>query len=355
MYAVILAGGGGTRLWPLSSPECPKPFLPLLGERTLLQLTADRLDGVVARDSVFVVTDQRYAALIAQQLPDATVLVEPTGRNTAPAIALATVAIDRAEDEVMVVLPADQTIKDGPLFQEVLRDAERELALGNLVVDPLVTLGIQTARAATEFGYLIPNLARRQQLNLTAYVLDAFEEKPRPERAEVLARTEGVAWNAGIFMWQRRAIRANLEAFAPDVMELVGMGLASGALAETYPQIESISIDYAVMEPAAADGRVVMGSMDVGWNDLGSWTALLGELGMPGIEAAIVPAGEPFAARADDLAVWRPSSGQLASASGVDATMIETTGPVAILTGAHRFKARIDDLLARCSTPEAPQ
>jgi mannose-1-phosphate guanylyltransferase len=305
---------------------------------------------------VFVVTDRRYAGLVSEQLPDATILAEPIGRNTAPAIALATVAIERADDEVMLVLPADQTVEQAAAFAAVLRDAELELAQGAFgLTAPLVTLGVQTSRPATEFGYLIPDLAQRQARRLDAYRLKSFQEKPTLKRATELLGRPGVAWNAGMFMWQRRAIRAALQAFASDVLDSIELAFGAGALAEAYPAIESISIDYAVMEPAAADGQVVMGSMDVGWNDLGSWTALLGELGMPGIEATIVPGGEPFAASADDLAVWRPATGRLASASGVDATMVETTGPVAILTGARRFKARIDDLLTRCSTPEAPQ
>jgi len=156
-----------------------------------------------------------------------------------------------------------------------------------------------------------------------------------------------------MFMWQRRAIRQALEQYAPDVIDAVAVGVRSKSLEPAYSEIRSISIDYAVMEPAAAAGQVVMGSMDVGWNDLGSWTSLLAELGMPGIEATIGPAGEPFEGGADDLVVWRLTSGQLTSASGVDATMVETTGPVAILRRAQRFKARIDDLLARCATPEA--
>ena len=353
MYAVILAGGGGTRLWPLSSPERPKPFLPLLGEQSLLQLTAGRLAGVVDPDSIFVVTDRRYESIVGQQLPKATILAEPMGRNTAAAIAYATVAIERPDDDVMLVLPADQSIQDEGAFQGVLRAAEGELALGSMVPNPLVTLGVQTARPASEYGYLIPDLGTKQSRKLDAYVLREFEEKPPRERAEVLVRTEGVAWNAGIFMWQRRAIRGALEAFASGVLELVELGFTSGALDEAYGQVESISIDYAVMEPAAAAGQVVMGSMDVGWNDLGSWTSLLGELGMPAIEATITPAGEPFESGVDDLAVWRLASGRLTSASGVDATMVDTTGPVAILRGALVFKARIDDLLARCSTPEA--
>jgi mannose-1-phosphate guanylyltransferase len=353
VYAVILAGGGGTRLWPLSSPDCPKPFLPLLGERTLLQLTADRLKGVIEPDSIFVVTDQRYESLVREQLPEARILAEPVGRNTTAAIAYATVAIARRNDDVMLVLPADQTIKDEGVFQGVLKAAEDELALGSMVPDPLVTLGVETDRPATEYGYLIPDLGTKQARKLDAFVLREFEEKPQRERAEVLVRTEGVAWNAGIFMWQRRAIRGALEAYASGVLELVELGFTAGALDEAYAKVESISIDYAVMEKAAANRRVVMGSMKVGWNDLGSWTSLLGELGMPGIDVKIAPAGESFQTGADDLAVWRTPSGRLTSASGVDATMVDTTGPVAILRRAHGFQARIDNLLERCSTSEA--
>jgi mannose-1-phosphate guanylyltransferase len=353
VYAVILAGGGGTRLWPLSSPERPKPFLPLLGERTLLQLTAVRLAGLIEPASTYVITDRRYESLVREQVPDATVVAEPVGRNTAAAIALAAVAIDRPHDEVMLVLPADQTVRDGDLFRAVLRDAEGELALGSLVVDPLVTLGIQTARPAIEYGYLIPNLGRKQQLQLTAYVLEAFEEKPPRERAEALVRTEGVAWNAGIFMWQRRAIRGALEAFASGVLDLVELGFSAGTLDEAYAKIESISIDYAVMEPAAAAGQVVMGSMDVGWNDLGSWTSLLGELGMPGIEATIGPTGSAFEAAPDDLLVWRRASGRLVATPGEDATMVASDGPVAVLRGARRLQSQIEPLLDRCSTLEA--
>ena len=106
MYAVILAGGGGTRLWPLSTPDRPKPFLPLLGQRTLLQLTADRLADLVEADAIYVVTDRRYADLVHDQLPGAQLIEEPMGRNTAAAVALATVAIDRPDDEVMAILPA---------------------------------------------------------------------------------------------------------------------------------------------------------------------------------------------------------------------------------------------------------
>jgi mannose-1-phosphate guanylyltransferase len=353
VYAVILAGGGGTRLWPLSSPDCPKPFLPLLGERTLLQLTADRLKGVIEPDSIFVVTDRRYADLVERQLPNATVLSEPRGRNTSAAIALATVAIDRPEDEVMLVLPADQTIADEVQFRGVVEDAERELALGTLVSDPLVTLGVQATRPATEYGYLIPDLDQRQTLRLDAYRLKSFQEKPTREHASELLQQAGVAWNAGMFMWQRRAIRGALQAFAPGVLDLIELGFSAGALDETYARIESISIDYAVMEPAAAAGQVVMGAMNVGWNDLGSWTSLLGELGMPGIKATVDPTGTAFEASGDDLLIWRSSAGRLIATPGGNATMVAADGPVAVLRDARSLQSQIEPLLERCSTPEA--
>src|SRR6476659_2182603 len=159
MYAVILAGGGGTPLHPLSRPECPKPFLPLLGERSLLQGTVERLEGLT--DDITVVTDRRYERLVRDQVPNAAVVVEPLGRNTAAAIALATLVIDRPDDEVMVVLPADQTVQRSDVFCDVIQAAAEHLATGSFgIEDPLVTLGIAADRPATEYGYLIPDLAR---------------------------------------------------------------------------------------------------------------------------------------------------------------------------------------------------
>ncbi|HYM84516.1 MAG TPA: sugar phosphate nucleotidyltransferase, partial [Candidatus Dormibacteraeota bacterium] len=185
MYVVIMAGGGGTRLWPLSTPERPKPFLPLLGDQTLLQRTVARLDPLVDRRDVFVVVAKRYGALVRQQLPDVRVIPEPSGKNTAAAIALATVAIDRSDDEVMAVLPADHTIKREDVFRGVLQAASEDLATGAFdVEDPLVTLEIQPDRPATEYGYLRPDLDRGEVVGgLAAYPLLAFEEKPTEARA----------------------------------------------------------------------------------------------------------------------------------------------------------------------------
>lgn len=156
MYAVILAGGGGTRLRPLSTAARPKPFLPLLGDRTLFQRTVDRVREI-ADGGVAVVTNQLHAPLVRAQAPDVSVLEEPLGRNTAAAIALATVALDAPEDAVMVVLPADQQVANAGAFRAVLADAAAELAHGSFgIARPLVTLGIRVTGPATDYGFSSP-------------------------------------------------------------------------------------------------------------------------------------------------------------------------------------------------------
>ncbi len=355
MYAVILAGGGGTRLWPLSRPDRPKPFLPLLGEETLFQRTVRRLlegnELSLGPADVAVVTDRRHASFVRAQAPEVSVLEEPGGRNTTAAIALATVAFERDEDEVMVVLPADHTIEREAVFRAVLRDAEAELARGAFGVEsPLVTLGIEVKRPATQYGYLVPDVARHSIGRLTAYPLLRFQEKPVVSAAAALAARPGVAWNAGMFLWRRRAIRAALARYAGDVLNAVSVAHARNTLPETYPSIRSVSIDYAVMEPAAADGQVVMGAMDVGWSDLGNWTSLLAALGASGI-GSVVQAGEPGHAGGDDLLVRRVG-GRLRLERGPRHGILDPNGPCAVLVGARGSWTDVEALLDRVDTEE---
>jgi mannose-1-phosphate guanylyltransferase len=355
VYAVILAGGGGTRLWPLSRPDRPKPFLPLIDDDTLLQRTVRRLKGLVRRSDVYVVTDKQYTRLVRQQLRRiGGVLSEPSGRNTAAAVALATLAIDRPDDEVMIVLPADHTIRDERLFRATLWNAGGPggLAEGAFGFEsPLVTLGIEVSRPATEYGYLIPDLPRGERVNtLQAYPLEAFEEKPNPTRAEELRHQPGVAWNAGMFLWRRRAIREALVTYTALVPALEHALTSKADLAEAYRHLPPISIDYAVMEPAARDGRVVMGAMDVGWSDLGGWSALLDGIGSAG-SGRVLPAGEEVILGARDLMV-HGEGGRLIVTQGPSGT-IRTDGPAALLTGAATHRHLVDALLARVAAKEA--
>jgi mannose-1-phosphate guanylyltransferase len=355
MYVVVMAGGGGTRLWPLSRPERPKPFLPLLGDETLLQATVRRLDGLAGAGEpvhVTVVTDQRYEPLVRSQLPAANVLVEPAGRNTAAAIALATVAIDRPDDDVMIVLPADHFIRDEATFVEVVRKAATHLATGALGADDvLVTLGIQVSRPATEYGYLIPKLEEGRVVDgIQAYPLRGFEEKPKPARAEELFKQEGVAWNAGMFLWRRRAIRAAFERYTGLIGLLEPTIRAKPLLIHAYEQLKPVSIDFAIMESAARDGRVVMGSMDVGWSDIGSWTELLAASGAGGT-GSVVQAGERVEVKAEDLVIRR-ADGALGVIRPLQGGSMTATQPIAVLHGADQ--GAVEAMLERCSPREDP-
>lgn len=351
MYAVIMAGGGGTRLHPLSRPERPKPFLPLVGDGSLLQASVERLAGLT--DDITVITDRRYERLVRDQVPGASLVVEPLGRNTAAAIALAAIMIDRPDDEVMLVLPADQTVERTDVFRDVLRAAGEHLATGAFgIEDPLVTLGIAIDRPATEYGYLIPDLSRGERIGgVQAYPLARYEEKPKPARAEELTREQGVAWNAGIFVWRRRAILAALGRYTGLLQSLGPLAGSPVMLEHAYEAIQRpVSIDYAVMEGAAQDGQVVMASMEVGWSDLGSWSALLAAIGARGT-GAVVQAGETVEIDDDDLVVRRVGD-RLGVISAPERGRMTAAQPIAILRGTGPDRAVVERLLERCSGPE---
>jgi mannose-1-phosphate guanylyltransferase len=348
MYAVIMAGGGGTRLHPLSRPERPKPFLPLLpsGE-TLLQATARRLPT----QDITVVTERRYERFVRDQLPDASVLLEPMGRNTAAAIALAAVAIDQPDDAVMLVVPADAFVRPDSegLYSQVLADAEPLAGDAFDIDEPLVTFGIQIGHPATQYGYLVPRIETKREINgLVAYQLDRFEEKPSQERAEMLAREQGVAWNAGIFLWRRDAITSALGRFTGLLQTLRPMIGAPMLLEAAYEAIQQPkSIDHAVMEGAARAGRVVMGAMDVGWSDLGSWTALLAANGARG-EGAVVQPGETVSVERDDLVVRRVG-GRLGVIAPPERGSMTAAQPIAVLRGSAPDIDTVNALIERCA------
>ncbi len=280
-----MAGGGGTRLWPLSRDHRPKPFLPVLeGGCDLLGATVARLRPLVEPEDVYVVTDARYASLVAASVPAvprANVIGEPMGRNTAAAVALVAHAIERAHDEVMVVLPADQAIEDAAAFRASLAAAAARAMGGDLL-----TLGVEPTEPATGYGYVVATGAPTPFDGHDTYRVERFEEKPTPERAVELIASGVASWNAGTFVWQRGSVLDALSRYAPDIDRAIadavegarGRGdaaaLDSADLASAYADVRATSIDYALLEPASLDARVAVVPMSCGWSDLGSWSAL---------------------------------------------------------------------------------
>ena len=353
MYAVILAGGGGTRLWPLSRPERPKPFLPLIDDRSLLRRTVDRLAGLVDAADIHVVTDRRYVDLVRVQLPevpDANLVAEPLGRNTAAAVALATVLVDRPDGDVMLVLPADHLVRDEDRFRAVLGAAASVAARPDRA---LLTLGIEPTRPAVEYGYILASADVETVEGLAVLRVDRFVEKPDAATAAgLLAGPAQASWNAGIFAWRRDAIREALDAWAPEILTPIRDG-AGGDLAAAYDALApaSRSIDYAVMEPAAARGRVrVVQAGGVGWSDLGGWTALLEALGAAGT-GRVVQAGDPAEVGADDLVVARVD-GTLGLSAGPRHGILDPLGPTAVLVSARSDRPVVEALLHRVTRAE---
>ncbi len=352
MYAVIMAGGGGTRLWPLSRRSRPKPFLPLLGDRSLLQATVARLAPLIDPSDVYVVTDTRYASLVREQVPEvpaANLLPEPMGRNTAAAVAYAVVAIDRPAEDVMVVLPADQRIADEAGFRDALAAAAARAATGDLV-----TLGIAASGPETGYGYVIATGPATDAAGMPSYRVERFVEKPDADTARALLAVGGASWNAGIFVWRRDVVRAELAISAPDILDALERAVAGGraVLDAAYPDIRATSIDYALLEPASVRQRVAVVPAAVGWSDLGSWSALLeaaavdadGEV--PDVHAQGI--GEVLAVRSGSSLV-HAADGRLIALVGVrDLVVVDTPDALLVCAAdaAQEVKAIVDRLVA---------
>ncbi len=290
LHLVIMAGGGGTRFWPASRRDRPKQFLALAGPRTLLQQAADRCRPWIPPEQMHVVTQAAHVPLVREQLPDvpaSNILAEPCGRNTAPCIGLAALAVRRLDpDALMLVVPADHWIRPEAEFHATV---ERGVALLERHPEASVLLGIVPTRPATGYGYIQRGPAVAGNDASAVRVL-SFREKPAREIAEGFVASGDYYWNAGIFLWRATGILNRLQDHQPALYDrllqldsTLGTEAAPRALAAIFPGMPSISIDHAVLEPLAARGNdraavfVVPAAFE--WDDVGSWRALPGLLG----------------------------------------------------------------------------
>ena len=279
IYALILAGGSGERFWPLSRKTRPKQLLRLVSERTLLEDTVLRLDGLVPRERILILTNVEQEAAVRELLPDfpsANIVAEPAKRDTAAAVALgAGWVAARDHMATMVVLPADHVIKDTAAFQKTVLAA----AFAAQETGALVTIGIKPTWASPGFGYIEqgPQVKFRTSTDLGVAVhrADRFREKPNTELAESFIRAGNFRWNAGMFVWAVPSVLSEFNRHTPELAQFISQVSAPGqfeqALRERFPQLPKISFDYAIMEKA---DRVLVVEAAFDWDDVGGWQAV---------------------------------------------------------------------------------
>ena len=277
-FALIMAGGSGTRLWPLSRQARPKQALRLVGDRTMLQLAVERLDPLFALERIFIVTAvEQVGSLLQQapQLPAGNFIVEPLQRGTASAIGLAALYLRRRDpDATMAVLTSDHYIADHDKFQRVLVAAYEIAQQGHLV-----TLGIKPTFPSTGYGYIERGEALAEMDGLTAYRVNAFREKPDTATAEAFVADGLHTWNSGMFIWRVDRILAEMQRQMPRFYEqltqidaAMGTDRESWVLSYVWPRVAAQTIDYGIME--SAEGVAVIPA-NIGWSDVGSWATLL--------------------------------------------------------------------------------
>ena len=351
LHAIIMAGGSGTRLWPESRKNRPKQLLRFGQNRSLLQQTVDRLSPAVAPENIRIVTGEHLAEAIREQvpeLPEGAIVVEPCARNTSACIALAALLCSEYdENATMVILPSDQAISTNTQFQETL---EQAAAYVERYPDKLVTLGITPTYPAESFGYIERGKPiALDGATIPAWQVQQFREKPSREVAAGYLEKGSFYWNAGIFVWKARTILKQFWKYTPNISEIVEhlaimlMKSPSSSeafqkiLAETFPEFPSISVDYAVMEPAAAAGDVLVMAAPFQWDDIGSWRAMERLFPKDEAENTVLSDGcRTLLLGAEGNIVRCSDKGKVVAAFGVEDLVILVTPDVVLVFDKHR-------------------
>ncbi len=286
-YSVIIAGGKGTRFWPLSRAQRPKQLLKILSNRSLIDETAERVHALTQSSRTLVVTVAEQVDAMREELralPRRNFIAEPQGKNTAPCIGLAALEILRRDPAgVMIVLPADHWVADVKAFQRTLNAAVELVARQ----DRVITIGIRPDYPETGYGYIMKGARVIADQKSPAFQVKRFTEKPNAATAKMLIR-QGSLWNSGIFVWKAQTLMDLLQRYQPEIgaklsaIDKASKGKSLGnanpklraVIAREYQKMPSISIDYAVLEKAGAEGKVLTVEADFGWSDVGSWAAV---------------------------------------------------------------------------------
>ncbi len=359
LYAVILAGGRGTRFWPRSRRDRPKQFLRFGGKKSLLQETIARVRGLVPPSRTLVVTTRELARVVRRDLPSLparNLILEPAGRNTAPAVALAAhAALARDDDPLLLVLPSDHFVGEPARFRAAAIAGARFV---ERTENALIVFGVPPTRPETGFGYVrIAAAARRPargrpgrgRAAVAVHPVARFIEKPNETTAKRLLKQKGVYWNAGVFLWRARTFLRALEAHAPAIARpLERIGAARGAraaattLAREYPRVKSVSVDVAVLERARG---VYVIPVEMEWSDLGSWVSLA-EIGRANGEGNVVE-GRHVGIGTRDSILLAPD--KIIASIGVEDLIAVDTGDVLFLCR----KSRAQDVRALVRLLEA--
>ncbi|UKK50153.1 mannose-1-phosphate guanylyltransferase [Prevotella sp. E13-17] len=278
-HLVIMAGGIGSRFWPMSTAERPKQFIDVLGVgKTLLQLTVERFGKLVNPQNIWVVTNQKYVDIVREQLPDipqGNILCEPCRRNTAPCIAYVSWRIKAQDPKAnIVVTPSDHIVMNVQEFQRVIKECMEFTDES----DAIVTLGMKPNRPETGYGYIQADLSTSSLRNKGIFRVDSFREKPDLETAQQYIKKNYYYWNAGIFIWNVSTIVNAFRVYQPKMnkifetlLPIYGTPQEQEVINEKFPACENISVDYAIMEKAE---EIFVCPADFGWSDLGTWGSL---------------------------------------------------------------------------------
>jgi mannose-1-phosphate guanylyltransferase len=330
-YAVIMAGGGGTRLWPISRKETPKQLLPLLGKETLFQSTVSRLEQIFPPERILVVTVAEQAREMQKQVPAIPVenyLIEPAPRGTASVVALAAAVLQKRDPQaIMAIQTSDHYIRNRDLFHYLIK-AAFDVAQKNY----LVTLGITPTYPSTGYGYIQQGASLDGDYKYPVYMVKRFKEKPDEETAQQLLRSGDHSWNSGMFVWSASTILGEIERQMPELFEVVTKIASAWGTSEQdevvqahWNGLKSQTIDYGVMEKA--EKVAVLPAGGLGWSDVGSWDSLFDVL-LPDMNGNVATSAQHLALDTHSTLVYSKDDERLVVTIGLDDIVIVDSGDV---------------------------